>query len=115
LTWTNSGKAPVNIGAENLLAEFNIPNIPSDPSVNGGLNSHAVTGFSQFGRQTTNPQFTSPYVANPKVNYGFIKGRSSFKVGAEYGYMNEAISDFHPQDGEDFYAGQFSRAIPGST
>lgn len=114
LTWTDSGKAPVNIGAENLLAEFNIPNIPSDPSVNGGLNSQAVTGFSQFGRQTTNPQFTSPYVANPKVNYGFIKGRSSLKVGVEYGYLNEAISDFHPQDGEDFYAGQFSRATPNT-
>jgi hypothetical protein len=115
LTWTQSGKAPVNIGAENLLAEFNIPNIPSDPSVNGGLNSQAVTGFSQFGRQTTNPQFTSPYVANPKVNYGFIRGRNSFKVGFEYGYLNEAISDFHPQDGEDFYAGQFSRATPAAS
>jgi hypothetical protein len=114
LTWTQSGKAPVNIGADNLLADFNIPNIPSDPSVNGGLNSQAVTGFSQFGRQTTNPQFTSPYVANPKVNYGFLKNRNSFKVGAEYGYLNEAISDFHPQDGEDFYAGQFSRATPGT-
>jgi len=119
LTWTQSGKAPVNIGADNLLADFNIPNIPSDPSVNGGLNSQAVAGFSQFGRQTTNPQFTSPYVANPKVNYGFLKGRNSFKVGAEYGYLNEAISDFHPQFGEDFYAGQFSRpsggAVSGTT
>jgi hypothetical protein len=114
LTWTQSGKAPVNIGADNLLADYNIPNIPSDPSINGGLNSQAVTGFSQFGRQTTNPQFTSPYVANPKVNYGFLKGRNSFKVGAEYGYLNEAISDFHPQDGEDFYAGQFSRATPST-
>ena len=31
LTWTRSGKAPVNIGATNLLAEYNIPNIPTDP------------------------------------------------------------------------------------
>jgi hypothetical protein len=114
LTWTQSGKIPVNIGATNLLAEFNIPNIPSAPSVNGGLNSQAVTGFSQFGRQTTDPQFTDPYDANPKVNYVFIKGRNSFKVGAEYGYFNMAISDFHPQDGEDFYAGQFSRQTPGT-
>ena len=108
LTWTLSGKIPVNIGATNLLAEFNIPNIPSDPSISGGLNSQAVTGFSQFGRQTTDPQFTDPYDANPKVNYVFIKGRNSFKVGAEYGYFNMAISDFHPQDGEDIYSGQFS-------
>jgi hypothetical protein len=109
LSWTNSGKAPVNIGAENLLAEFNIPNIPTDPTITGGLNSQAVTGYSQFGRQTTNPQFTDPYDANPKANYTLVKGRNSFKMGGEYGYMSMAISDFHPQDGEDFYAGQFSR------
>ena len=110
LTWTASGKAPVNIGADNLLADYNIPNIPTNPTITGGLNSQAVTGYSQFGRQTTNPQFTNPYIANPKVNYGFLQGRNSFKVGAEYGYLNMAISDFHPQFGEDFYAGQFSRS-----
>jgi len=109
LTWTKSGKAPINVGADNLLADFNIPNIPTDPSITGGLNSQAVTGYSQFGRQTTNPQFTSPYDANPKVNYTLLKGRNSFKMGGEYGFMNMAISDFHPQFGEDFYGGQFSR------
>ena len=115
LTWTLSGKAPINIGADNLLADFNIPNIPTDPSITGGLNSQAVTGYSQFGRQTTNPQFTNPYDANPKVNYGILKGRNSFKMGGEYGYLNMAISDFHPQFGEDIYGGQFSRttATPG--
>jgi hypothetical protein len=112
LTWTQSGKAPVNIGATNLLAEFNIPNIPTNPTITGGLNSQAVTGFSQFGRQTTNPQFTNPYDANPKVNYSILKGRNSFKMGGEYGYFNMAISDFHPQFGEDIYGGQFSRTTP---
>jgi hypothetical protein len=110
LTWTESGKSPVNIGAESLLGDFNIPNIPTAASVSGGLNSQAVTGFSQFGRQGTNPQFTDPYDANPKVNYSILKGRNSFKMGGEYGYFNMSISDFHPQDGEDFYASQFSRA-----
>ncbi|MGA2249885.1 carboxypeptidase regulatory-like domain-containing protein [Terracidiphilus sp.] len=108
LTWTNSGKSPVNIGATNLLAEYNIPNIPTNPSISGGLNSQAVTGYSQFGRQTTNPQYTDPYDVNPKVNYSLTKGRNSFKMGGEYGYQNMAISDFHPQDGEDIYGGQFS-------
>jgi hypothetical protein len=110
LTWTESGKSPINLGAENLLKEFNIPNIPDDPSINGGLNTQSVTGYSQFGRQSTNPQFTNPYLANPKVNYGFLKGRHSIKVGYEYGYLEIAISDFHPQFGADTYAGQFSRS-----
>lgn len=111
LTWTQSGKSPVNLGAENLLQEFNIPNAPNDPSINGGLNTQSVTGFAQFGRQSTNPQFTNPYLANPKINYTFLRGRSSFKVGYEYGYLEIAISDFHPQFGADTYGGQFSRAI----
>lgn len=109
LTWTESGKSPINLGAENLLA--GIPNIPSDPSINGGLNTQTVTGFSQFGRQSTNPQFTNPFLANPKVNYSFLKGRNSMKVGYEYGWLTIAISDFHPQFGADTYAGQFSRDI----
>jgi hypothetical protein len=110
LTWTESGKSPINLGAENLLQKYNIPNIPNDATINGGLNTQSVTGYSQFGRQSTNPQFTNPYLANPKVNYGFLKGRNSFKVGYEYGYLEIAISDFHPQFGADTYAGQFSRS-----
>jgi len=106
LTWTQSGKSPINLGATNLMA--GIPNIPSDPSVVGGVNTQSVTGYSQFGRQSTNPQFTNPYLANPKVNYGWIKGKNSFKFGYEYGYLEIAISDFHPQFGADTYSKQFS-------
>jgi hypothetical protein len=59
-----------------------------------------VTGYPQFGRQTTNPQFTNRYDANPKVNYSMIKGPNSFNMGGEHGYFKMAISDFHPQFGE---------------
>ncbi|MBB6142986.1 hypothetical protein HNQ77_000930 [Silvibacterium bohemicum] len=114
LTWTNSGKTPLNIGADNLLADFNIPNVPTDPSLTGGLDTQVVTGFSQFGRQSSNPQFTNPFLANPKVNYSVQKGRHSIKVGFEYGFLNQAISDFHPQYGESFYASQFSRGAAAS-
>ena len=67
-----------------------------------------VTGFTAFGEQTTNPQFTNPTLANPKVNYTFLKGSHSFKIGYEYGWLAQAISDFHPKFGADTYAGQFS-------
>ena len=92
LTWTRSGKAPVNIGATNLLAEYNIPNIPTNPTITGGLNSQAVTGFSQFGRQTTNPQFTDPYDANPKVNYSIFERPQQLQDGRrvwllQHGYL----------------------------
>lgn len=115
LTWTQSGKNPYNLGATNLVAGF--PNIPTDPTIVGGVNTQSVTGFSQFGRQSTNPQFTNPYLLNTKVNYSTIRGRHSLKFGYEFGYISQAISDFHPQFGADTYAGQFSRAsgAQGST
>ncbi|MCU1324129.1 MAG: Cna domain protein [Acidobacteriaceae bacterium] len=106
ITLTHSGKAPYNLGAANLVT---FPNAPTDPSVIGGVNSQIVTGFSQFGRQTTNPQFTDPYLATPKVTLSFIRGRHTMKVGYEYGWLTQAISDFHPKFGADTYAGQFSR------
>jgi hypothetical protein len=105
-TWTASGKTPVYLGAPNFLA--GIPNVPQDPSYTGGLNSQAVTGFTAFGEQTTTPQFTSPTQANPIVNYTWIKGHHSLKAGYEFGWLSQAISDFHPKFGSDTYAGAFS-------
>jgi len=106
VTLTHSGKSPYNLGATNLVT---LPNAPTDPSIVGGVNTQSVGGFSQFGRQATNPQFTDPYLATPKVTVSFIRGRHTIKAGYEYGWLNQAISDFHPKYGSDTYNGQFSR------
>ncbi len=105
-TWTESGKSPIFLGQQNLLA--GVPNVPQDPAYTGGLNTQTVTGFTQFGEQATNPQFTNPTQSNPKVNYTFIRGRHSLKIGYEYGWLAQAISDFHPKFGQDTYSGQYS-------
>ncbi len=105
-TWTQSGKQPIFLGAPNLLV--GIPNVPQDPSYTGGLNAQGVSGFTQFGEQGTNPQYNNPTQANPKINYTWIKGHHSLKVGYEYGWLSQAISDFHPKFGQDTYAGSFS-------
>jgi len=107
-TWTESGKSPAFLGAPNFLA--GIPNVPQDPSYTGGLNTQSVTGFTQFGEQSTSPQFTNPTQANPKVNYTWIKGKHSLKAGYEFGLLLQAISDFHPKFGSDTYSGQYSSA-----
>ena len=112
-TWTQSGKIPTLIGQANLLA--GIPNVPQDPSLGGGLNTQAVTGFTQFGTSASALQFTNPTQANPKVNYTWIKGKHSLKVGYEYGWLSQAISDFHPKFGSDTYAGQYSSAGAATT
>ncbi|QEE31500.1 hypothetical protein FTW19_21865 [Terriglobus albidus] len=112
-TWTESGKFPIFLGATNLLA--GIPNVPQDPAYTGGLSPQSVSGFTQFGEQGTNPQFNNPTQANPKVNYTWIRGRHSLKVGYEFGWMSQAISDFHPKFGSDTYAGSFSSAGSATT
>ena len=112
-TWTESGKQPAYLGQPNFLA--GIPNVPQSPSYTGGLNTQTVSGFTAFGEQATNPQFTNPTQANPKVNYTWIKGHHSLKVGYEYGWLAQAISDFHPKFGQDTYAGSFSSAGSGTT
>jgi len=112
-TWTESGKSPIFLGAPNLLA--GIPNVPQDPTYTGGLNAQSVSGFTQFGEQGTNPQFNNPTQANPKVNYTWIRGHHSLKVGYEFGWLSQAISDFHPKFGQDNYAGSFSSAGTATT
>lgn len=107
-TWTQSGKTGVNQNQPNLLTQFNIPNAPSDPSYTGGLNAQSVTGYTQFGEMASTPQFTNPTDANAKVDYSFIHGPHTIKVGYEYGWLSEAIDDFNPMFGEDKYAGEFS-------
>jgi len=111
-TWTASGKSPAYLGQPNFLA--GIPNVPQSPAYTGGLNTQTVTGFTAFGEQATNPQFTNPTQSNPKANYTFIRGRHSLKVGYEFGWLSQAISDFHPKFGSDTYAGAFS-STTGST
>lgn len=114
---TKAGKNPYNIGAGDMFSLYGIPGLPTDPSIAGGLNSQAINGYSQLGRQSSNPQFQNPTVINPRVNYTFIAGRHSLKVGYEYQHINTDISDSHPKYGQDTYGGSFSRldSIPGTT
>jgi hypothetical protein len=112
-TWTESGKTPALIGQPKLTA--GIPNVPQDPALGGGLNTQSITGFSQFGTQSSALQFTNPTQANPKVNYTWIRGKHSLKVGYEYGWLAQAISDFHPKFGSDTYSGQYSSAGSATT
>lgn len=106
---TKAGKNPYNIGAGDMLSLYGVPGLPTDSSIAGGLNSQVVNGYTALGRQSSNPQFQNPTVINPRVNYTFVAGRHSFKVGYEYQRINTEISDSHPKYGQDTYGGSFSR------
>ncbi len=111
---TQAGKRPYNLGVGDMLTNYGISGLPTDPSIAGGLNSQSISGYTQLGRQNSNPQFQNPTVWNPRVNYTFIRGRHSFKLGYEYQRINTEISDSHPKYGIDTYSGQFSR-VSGSS
>jgi hypothetical protein len=105
-TRTDGGKFPYGQNLPSLMA--GIPGLPTDPQVVRSLNDQSVNIYSQFGNQSSNPQYQNPYVFNPKINYTFIHGRNTYKVGYEYQAIFTTIDDFNPVYGEDTYNGSFS-------
>ncbi len=106
--WTHGGKTPFGAGQPSLLAAAGITGLPTDPTIARSLNAQAVNGFTQFGAQSSSPQFQNPFVIDPKVNYTLLKGRNSLKFGWEFLSINTEIDDFNPVYGQDNYAGGFS-------
>ncbi len=68
-----AGKVPPYLGGPSMEQLYGIPGLPTSPTLTGGLNSQSISGFSQLGRQTSNPQFQNPTSFNPKLNYSWIK------------------------------------------
>ena len=111
--WSEGGKTPIGLGEPSLLTD--IPNIPTDPLVAGSMNAQTVQGFSQFGRQTSNPQFQNPFVVNPRINMSKFLGRHTVKAGYEHLNLTTTINDFNPSYGIFNYTGQFSRPAGAPT
>jgi Carboxypeptidase regulatory-like domain/TonB-dependent Receptor Plug Domain/TonB dependent receptor len=105
----NAGKRPPLIGGASVFSLYGITGLPDDPLVNGGLTTQTIGGFSQLGRQSTNPQFQNPTNHDVRLSYAFILGRHSLKAGYEYLTVNTAVQDTNPLLGLDTYSGQFSR------
>ena len=111
--WSNTeaGKNPFALveGQPPADQAYGITGLPSDPRVAAGLPTQLITGYSDLGRQATNPQWQYPTVFNPKVNYSWIQGRHSLKSGYEFQRVLTEVQDVNPLYGRDSYAGQFSR------
>jgi hypothetical protein len=106
---TEGGKNPPSLGTTSALDAFGISGLPIDPRIAGGLPTQLITGFSDLGRQATNPQWQYPSVWNPKVNYTRLMGRHSLKTGYEYQGISTEVQDVNPLYGRDTYSGQFTR------
>jgi hypothetical protein len=106
---TIAGKAPPGLGFPTMDVVYGISGLPTDPRVAGGLTSQLINGYTNLGRQATNPQWQYPTMWNPKVNYATFRGKHSVRMGYEYQRVHTEIQDVNPLYGEDRYAGQFSR------
>jgi len=104
LSRTKAGKYTLSIGDD----AFAIPGLPSNPVVAGGLPSVGISGFTGFGRQSTNPQWQNPALLDPKVNYTWVKGNHSLKFGYEYEHIWMAVNDNNPLYGSWTYGGGYS-------
>jgi hypothetical protein len=112
-TLTDGGKTPYSANLPSL--EGNIPGLPTAPAVVRALSGESVNGYTQFGNQTSNPQFQDPTVYNPKVNFTLLRGRQQIKVGYEYQAVYTAIDDFNPVYGSDTFNGGYSFDGAGGT
>jgi Carboxypeptidase regulatory-like domain/TonB-dependent Receptor Plug Domain/TonB dependent receptor len=108
-SWTQAGKNPPALGTESAFDQFGLPGLPSDSRIAGGLPTQLITGYSDLGRQATNPQWQYPTVYNPKVNYTWTSGAHSFKGGYELQRIDTQVQDVNPLYGRDTYNGQFTR------
>ncbi len=104
-----AGKVPPYLGGPSMQQLYGIPGLPTSPNLTGGLNTQSISGFSQLGRQTSNPQFQNPTSYNPKLNYSIIRGRHAIKMGYEFNDIHTEVLDVNPLYGADTYAGQFSK------
>ena len=104
LSRTKAGKYTLSIG-DNAIT---IPGLPTNPVVAGGLPSIGISGFTGFGRQSTNPQWQDPAVLDPKVNFTYVKGKHSMKFGYEYEHLWMAVNDNNPLYGSFSYAAGYS-------
>jgi hypothetical protein len=111
--WSNTeaGKNPAALAARlpNALDAYGIAGLPADPRIAAGLPTQLISGFSDLGRQATNPQWQYPTVYNPKVNYSWLVRRHSLKTGYEFQHIQTEVQDVNPLYGRDQYSGQFTR------
>ncbi|MBV8894864.1 MAG: carboxypeptidase regulatory-like domain-containing protein [Acidobacteriaceae bacterium] len=100
-----AGKVPPYLGGPSMQQLYGIPGLPTTPNLTGGLDSQNISGFSQLGRQTSNPQFQNPTTFNPKLNYSLVLGRHALKMGYEFMDIRTEVLDINPLYGAEYLRG----------
>lgn len=109
LSRTDAGKSAFGTGSPNMLDGYGITGLPTDAVFSGGLTQQSVSGWTSWGRQSSNPQYQNPLAVDTRLNYSWLAGTHALKAGYEHQAINTEVDDVHPKYGADSYSGQFSR------
>ena len=85
-----------------VIKELNIPGMSTGPEESWGIPSIGITGFSGFGDSTEGPYTNRNKAFEFTDNLSWIRGRHSFKVGANIRF------DQYNQVGNQFARGSFT-------
>jgi hypothetical protein len=84
---------PPNFGSPSATSLLGIPNMPQGPKVNAGWPEFAISGLSQFGSTTSQPQYQIPNTYLVSAVYSLQHGAHSIRAGTDITYIQTAILD----------------------
>jgi hypothetical protein len=103
---------PPNFGVDGP-AEIGLRNVPSDPSIMGGIPKVNIQGFDAVGRHTSTPQFQTPRSWNPRATISLNRGAHFIKVGAEFLHVETRINDLNATIGRMNFDNRFTNRAVG--
>jgi hypothetical protein len=92
-TRLNAAVRPPNFGSAGPTELLGIPNLPSNPGINGGWPKFLFDGMDAFGRHTSTPQFQIPNVYVINNTWSLLRGKHSLRVGFDKQYIQTAVLD----------------------
>ena len=103
---------PPNFGIDGA-AEIGLRNVPSDPSIVGGMPKVNIQGFDAVGRHTSTPQFQTPRSWNPRATFSWNRGAHFIKFGAEFLHVETRINDLNATIGRMNFENRFTNRAVG--
>ena len=103
---------PPNYGVDGPAA-IGLKNVPSDPSIMGGVPKVNMQGFDAVGRHTSTPQFQTPRSWNPRVTFSLSRDAHFLKFGGEFLHVQTRINDLNATIGRMNFENRFTNRAVG--